>query len=147
MASLRNVRDCLLLSHSQHLINDEEFIFLYDINSSKNPDFPYWRYQKFDLDNFSDEECKAEFRFLKNDIYLLQEALQIPDRVVCYNRLVVPGVEATCIFLKRYAYPIRFGDMIPRFGRPAAQLSMIATEMTNFIYNRYHNKLSSLQQQ
>ena len=86
----------------------------------------------------ADDECKAEFRFLKNDIYFLQQALQIPNRIVCYNRVVVQGTEATCILLKRYAYPIRFGDMVPRFGRSAPQLSMIASEMTNLVYNLHH---------
>ena len=44
----------------------------------------------------------------------------------------------TCIFLKRYAYPILFGDMVPRFGRSARQLSMIASEMSNLVYNLHH---------
>ena len=33
----------------------------------------------FDLDCLSDKECKAEFRFWKNNIYLLKEVMQIPD--------------------------------------------------------------------
>ena len=37
--------------------------------------------------------------------------------------------------------------MIPRFGRPVPQLSMIASEMTNFVYDMYHEKLNSFQQQ
>ena len=135
MASLRHVRECLLMSNALNLINDEEFVLLYDLNSTKNPDFPYWKYEKFDLDLMTDDECKAEFRFLKNDIYFLQQALPIPNRIVCYNRVVVQGAEATCILLKRYAYPTRFGDMVPRCGRSAPQLSIIASEMTNLVYN------------
>ena len=50
---------------------------LYNHNTSKNPDFPYSNYQQFDLENLSDEECKAEFCFYKNDIYFLKEALHI----------------------------------------------------------------------
>ena len=37
--------------------------------------------------------------------------------------------------------------MIPRFGRPVPQLSMIASEMTSFVYDMYHEKLNSFQQQ
>ena len=135
MTGLREVRNALLLSHSQNLIDDEEFVLLYNLNSSKNPDFPYWNYQVFDLENLTDDECKAEFRFYKNDIYFLQEVLQIPDEIVFSNRLVASGIEATCILLKRYSYPIRLGDMVPRFGRSVPQLSMIASEMAslNFI--------------
>ena len=129
MSSLRNVRNALLISHSSNLINDEEFLMLHNLNSSKNPDFPYWNYQKFDLENLSDEECKAEFRFYKNDIYFLKEALPIPDEVIFSNRLVVSGVEAVSILLERFSYPIRLGDMILRFDCPVPQLSMIASEM------------------
>ena len=41
MSSLRNFCNALLVSHSTNLINDEEFLMLYDHNTSKNPDFPY----------------------------------------------------------------------------------------------------------
>lgn len=118
MPKLREIRNCLLLFHDQKLIDDEEFILLYDLNRSKNPDFPYWRYDRFDLDRLSDDECKGELRFLKNDLYNFQKILGIPEEIKCYNRLVVDGIETLCILLKRFAYPIRYNDMIPRFGRP-----------------------------
>ena len=146
MAKLRETRDCLLLSFDEGIIDDEEFIFLHDLNSSKNPDFPYWQYDPFDLDCLTDVECKAEFRFWKNDIYLLKEVMQLPDEIICYNRLVVSGVEALCILLKRFAYPIRYSDMCSRFARPVPQLSMIASEMMNLVYNHHSYRLTSLQQ-
>ena len=37
--------------------------------------------------------------------------------------------------------------MIPRFGRPVSQLSMITSEMNSFIYDMYHEKLNSSQQE
>jgi len=46
--------------------------------SVKNPNFPYNEYSSFDLDNMSEDECKAELRFVKNDLPVLAEALQIP---------------------------------------------------------------------
>ena len=50
MVNLREIREALLLGHRNNIINDEEFVLLYNINKSKNPDFPYWRYDMFDLD-------------------------------------------------------------------------------------------------
>ena len=111
---------------------------LYNLNTSKNLDFPYWNYQQFDLENLSDEECKAEFRFYKSNIYFLKEALHIPDEVIFSNRLVVSGVEALSILLKGFSYHIRLGDMIQKFCRPVPQLSMMASEMTSFIYDMHH---------
>ena len=82
MSSLRNLRNALLISHSTNLINDEEFFMLYDHNISKNSDFSYGNYQQFDLENLSDEEYESEFRFYRNDIYFLKEAIHISDEVI-----------------------------------------------------------------
>lgn len=56
--NLQNVRDHLLFSFEENLLNGEEFIHLYDINTSKNPDFPRWRFDPFDLDELLDDKCK-----------------------------------------------------------------------------------------
>ena len=58
-------------------------------NSSENLEFPYWKYASFDLDSMTDDECKAEFRFFKNDIYLLGEVLDIPDIMKCPNGVLI----------------------------------------------------------
>ena len=50
-----------------------------------------------------------------------------------FKRLVVSGVEAVSILLKRSSYPIRLGNIIPRFGRPVPQLIMIVAEMVSFV--------------
>ena len=31
--------------------------------------------------------------------------VQVPDQIRCYNRVVVDGIEALCIFLKGFTYP------------------------------------------
>ena len=45
---------------------------------------------------------------------------------------------------KRYSYPNRYLDLIPRFGRPVRQLCMIANHVMNFIYERWHHLLTIL---
>lgn len=42
---------------------------------------------------------------------------------------------------------MRLGNQIPRFGRPIPQLSMIASEITSFVYDMHYKKLDSFQQQ
>ena len=71
MASLRQTREALLLSHAIEVIDQDEFLLLYDVNKSKNPGYPYWNYDAFALDSTTDDEFTSEFRFLKNDVYLL----------------------------------------------------------------------------
>lgn len=51
-----------------------------------------------------------------------------------------------CTLLKRFAYPFRYLDMIPRFARPVPQLSMITNHMINLIYNNWYHLLSDIYQ-
>ena len=146
MPNFRENRFLLLEAFGNGLINDEEFILLYDLNTSQKLDIPYWQYPTFDLDLLQDDECKAEFRFLKNDIYTLYDVLDIPDEIVCYNGFKVNGIDALCMFLKRFAYPCRYLDMIPRFGIAIPQLSMICNKMMNIMYSRWGHLLSSFHQ-
>ena len=105
MASLRETREALLLAHDQGIVDDEEFVLLFDLNKSKNPVYPYWKYNGFDLDSMTDAECQTEFRFYRSYIYRLVDVLDIPCEITCYNRSVFNGIEAFCVFLKRFAYP------------------------------------------
>ena len=91
------------------------------------------------------DECTSEFRFEKEDLFLLHDVLQIPDRITCYNGTVVSGIEALCICLK-YAYPYQYLDMIPRFGRPVPELCTINNYTLNFISNRWNYLLNTMNQ-
>ena len=82
MAALRDVRDSILMSYGNDIIDEEECILLYDINWSKHLEYPYWNYERFNVDDLADSECWTEFRFLKNDIFDLKDVLQIPDTVL-----------------------------------------------------------------
>lgn len=61
MPSFRENRISLLCAFDSGVINEDEFVLLYDINTAKSPDLPYWNYEHFDLDNLVDDVCKAEF--------------------------------------------------------------------------------------
>lgn len=39
-----------------------------------------------------------------------------------------------CILLRRLAYPCRFGDVVPRFGKPVPALSMVTNTVIDYIY-------------
>ena len=71
-------------------------------------DIPYWCYEKFDLEELNDDQCKDTLGFLKNHIQDLKETLNIPE-IMCYN-VQVADVEGLCVVLKRFAYPCRCID-------------------------------------
>ena len=43
MAGLREARNSLLSAVNGNIIDDEEFLLLYDVNKSRD-DYPYWGY-------------------------------------------------------------------------------------------------------
>ena len=52
---------------------------------SKNLSLLFWKYDRFSLNNMENDERISEFRFEKEDLFLLHSVLQIPDRITCYN--------------------------------------------------------------
>ena len=142
MTSFRDARNLLFQSYDDGIIDDDEFILLYDANTSKNPEFPYEEYGRFDLDEMDDTECKAEFRFSKPDIPLLAEALGIPEKFTCSQGTTSDGIEGLCMVLKRLSYPCRYSDLIPRFGRPVPVLSMINNTVLDYIYDAHSHRIT-----
>ena len=49
MTSFKDARNLLLESYNDGIIDDDEFILLYEGNFSKNPEFLYEDYERFDL--------------------------------------------------------------------------------------------------
>ena len=107
---------------------------------------PYYNYEKFDLSLLNDDECESEFRFLGGDIDRLTEVFRLPPEFICYNGVTFDADEALCIFLKRFAYPYRYQDLIHRFGRPVPQLCMISNLIMNTLYDNWRHLLSTMQQ-
>ena len=82
----REIRSILLQSFDDGDISEDEFLLLYDVNTSKNPDFPYESYGKFDLNDMDDSECLSDFRFHKSDLPVLCEALHLPKLLYMSTR-------------------------------------------------------------
>lgn len=125
---LREVREALIVANAEEIIDDEHFVYLYDTFSSR-PVYPYWKFERFDENAWSDTECKTELRFAKDDVDLLFECLEIPPKTTCQQRTICNGKEGLYILLKRLAYPCRYTDLVPRFGRNPTELCLIFNEV------------------
>ena len=136
MASFKKARDELLSSICEEIINEDEFFFLYDINKSKSPAYPYWNYERFQLQDKSEADrlsCRTDFRFEKYEIPLLVEVLGLPDEIKCKQGTVCETTEGLCLVLKRSTYPCRYSDLISIFGRPVPEISMISNTVIDYI--------------
>ena len=132
MASFKEIRNLVLECYVDGIIDEDDFMLLYDINQSKNPEFPHENYELFNFDALDPVECVADFRVEKQDIPRLADALGIPPVIKCQQRSICDGTEALCMLLRRFAYPCCLSDMIARFGRPVPVMSMITKEVMNF---------------
>ena len=84
-----------------------------------------WREESFDLDNYSDKECRAYFRFKRDDLFQLLDALRIPKVVKASSQDSATGLEVLCILLRRLAYPNRWLELRKMFGRSQGSLTRI----------------------
>ncbi len=98
MASFESVRNLLFVGFDHGLLDEEEFLLMYEAYTSENPAYPYKDYSRFHLELKDDVECKTKFRVEKNDIPELLHALRIPETVKCYQGTVCEDEEALCIF-------------------------------------------------
>ena len=147
MPNLREVRNALLAAYDLAAIDDVEYALLYDLNTLKNLEIPYWQYEPFSLDNMHKDECKAEFRIEKENVHDLVEALQLEEEQIMYSRLKVDTIEAVCVLLKRPTYPCRYSDMVPRFARPVTEICVINNHMMNLIYDQWGFLLTDFNRQ
>ena len=122
--SLRAVREQILFAYAENVIDADEFLLLYDANQSK-PIYPYWKYNTFDVGIIDDEQSFIDFRFGKNDLYTLLDVFNIPNRIIASQGTACSDIEALCILLKRLAFPCRYSDMTPMFGRNMTEMCLI----------------------
>ena len=59
-----------------------------------------------------------------------------------YNGLTVATVPALCMYLKRYAYPCRYGDLVYHFAGLVPEISIINNHIMDLFYGRWHHLLT-----
>ena len=68
-----------MLSYVENIIDEDEFVLLYELNNSKEI-YPFWKGDKFDLKDMDEAQCKREFRFLHSHIYYLKNTYLSENR-------------------------------------------------------------------
>ena len=137
----------LLVMLAEDCLEEEGVIMLYDASILNSPYIPYKHYPKFNLDNLTADECLVRFRFEKDYISRLADAMRIPEKIVCPNRTVASKIEGLCIMLQRFAYPNRYCDMVSCFGRSVSELCYIFNEMVDITSLRHGHLLQSFDQE
>ena len=76
MVSFKKVHEILLLCLDEEIIDEKEFILLYEEDTPQNPPIPHTAYEKFSLVNKEPVECKGDFQVEKADIPLLNVTMK-----------------------------------------------------------------------
>jgi len=139
------IEEALILQAYQEDILDEEDTILALILLDDEPKEPieHSNYHRFNLNRIDATECEERFRFLKQDIPRLAQALRLPDTFIGYQGTTCSSVEGLCLLLRRLAYPCRYVDLIPLFGRSKAELSIICNLVLDFIYAEHSHLLNN----
>ena len=127
-------------------LDDDDALLCLQLNvpvlMNQEPPFHH-KYPRFDLGNFTEEECENNFRFKKGDIPRLHHALFVPDELKSQSRTKWSGMEGLCVVLRRLAYPNRLKDIVPIFGRSETELSMIFNGTLEWLYTQHSDLLES----
>ena len=62
------------------LENDDDLLLLSSLKEEK-----VLAYQKLDIDNLTNDQCRTMFRFEREDINILSNALRLPETIICNN--------------------------------------------------------------
>ncbi|XP_050508850.1 uncharacterized protein LOC126886054 [Diabrotica virgifera virgifera] len=124
--------------------NDEDIEFLILHNILGEERILPAQNQEFDLENMSEADVKTNFRFSKQDIPVLVNALRIPDIIHTDTRNTVTGIMGLCILLRRLAYPSRLKDLQPLFNLSPQSMSQIINHMITFITENHVHLLTDL---
>ncbi len=107
---------------------------------------PHEAFEKFDIDNFSNAQCRALFQFDKDDLVMLSDLMALPDVYQAQNGIVWQPLEGTCILLRRLCYPGRLFDLAPYFGCSIPNCSLIFNNMLADVTHRFSYLLNDVRQ-
>ena len=83
------------------------------------------------------------FRFSKEDVPGLAEALRLPNKSTGYQGTTCDSIEGLCLHLRHLAYPCRYVDLIPLFGRAKQEISIISNLVFDAIYSVHRHLLNT----
>ncbi|XP_077553432.1 uncharacterized protein LOC144168291 [Haemaphysalis longicornis] len=84
------------------------------------------------------------FRFGRDEIDELRTLLRVMDEVVSAQRVMVTGMEALCMTLRRLAYPNRLCELEMQFGRHGTLISSVVNKVLAHIEYYFTHLLSDM---
>ena len=88
----------VLEAYEEDILDEEETLLAFELlDKSKDP-ILHRNYARFDLNQFDETECEEMFRFSKEDIPRLAEALRLPNKFTGYQGTICDSIEGLFAF-------------------------------------------------
>ncbi len=131
-----------------NLVTTDELLLLMTAHTADvlQQDKHHEAYDKFDIDNFNESQCKSLFRFGKDDLIELSSLIALPHQYIGHIGIVWTPLEGTCMLLRRLCYPGRLVDLAPYFGHSAPDCSIIVNNILADVHHCFSYLLSSIDQ-
>ena len=103
---------------------------------------PYVKRLRRKINDFTDDECRAYFRFESpEDLHRMLAVFNFPEKFTLSERHYVSGEEAFLILLARFSYPGRWTGLMTLFGGGSGFLSESMYCALDHIYANYADEL------
>ena len=116
---------------------DEAWASAVHLGLLRHVDRPILPNMRLDLNQFSQTDCKINFRFDQDEICFIVTRLPFPDVLIhpdYGDRMYL--VEAFCLLLRRMVYPNRWQELEKEFGRWESTLSRMFQYLMHLILKR-----------
>ena len=100
----KNILAAALMLYDDDMLHVEELVMYFAEVTRKNPQFPYWEYDRVEhqIQDMSEAQFKYEFRFSSSELSMLADALKIPDSFTCVNGTVASGVTGHFVYQNHF---------------------------------------------
>ena len=95
----------------------------------------------FDPDSFCDKMFVSWFRFERHEIQLIIRHLNLPEFIISSDRDRETTFNVFCLMCTKYAFPIRFCQLIREFGKSAPAMSRLIKALRQLLYSRFSDRM------
>jgi nuclease HARBI1 len=95
----------------------------------------------FDPDSFCDKMFVSWFRFERYEIEVIIRELNLPEFIISSDRDRAPTFHVFCLMCAKYAFPIRYCQLLREFGKSTSAMSRLVKALRQLLYSRFSERM------
>lgn len=146
--SWREIDDLMLTRRERWLLRGECSLDEIEYRMRRVREAELLRYRSrnglLDVEHIESTLFRQQFRFDKEDINLLVDALLLPEQISSAHKVAMPCRDALCLVLRRLAYPNRWCDLQEVFGLHTSVMSSVSSLVIRHITAQFGHLLEDV---